>query len=359
MQLRKILPVSKLIDLDDTLSVSVEHRDPLSLDGALSFDLTYPDDHTAPSAEVDQAMRRGTSMAYNTEHSIMGKTEQNTIETGSQKDFSLLSLHPDQDGNTVVANDDKDFPRTERAAETRKRTCFFVFLTVLILLTLAAVAGGTICVTGSCSANSQSTSLVGPDPVPQPSPANDPTIQSIAPSTIAAPTTRLRAAFSPTRQPSFAATLPSQVTPTVATSQPSAGPTIGVQGQQVTNPPTANPASVPVAQPTVAFITRAPVNPSSSAPIPAPTRAPIVVPTLTLTTTQALYNAVDAYLAGTSAAPPIGEWDVSQITNFTNVFSGERNPAVANFNADLSKWVTSNAVTMSGMVRFIEATTTG
>jgi surface protein len=71
--------------------------------------------------------------------------------------------------------------------------------------------------------------------------------------------------------------------------------------------------------------------------------------TFVLTTTQGLHDAVDAYLADTSQAPPINGWDVSQITDFSELFSADRNPAATNFNADLNTWDTGNAVTMRGM----------
>jgi len=40
---------------------------------------------------------------------------------------------------------------------------------------------------------------------------------------------------------------------------------------------------------------------------------------------------------------------VSEIADFSELFSEDRNPAAATFNADLDKWDTSNAVTMAHM----------
>ena len=46
---------------------------------------------------------------------------------------------------------------------------------------------------------------------------------------------------------------------------------------------------------------------------------------------------------------PIGNWDVSNISNFSNVFSAFRNPNLFFFYADLSGWNVTAAVTMHGM----------
>jgi surface protein len=75
-------------------------------------------------------------------------------------------------------------------------------------------------------------------------------------------------------------------------------------------------------------------------------------------TTSELYTAVDEYLRGignrTSEVAidygyPIGVWDVSQITNFSNVFDSRRNPLVLEFSEDLIGWDTSRATNMEGM----------
>jgi Mycoplasma protein of unknown function, DUF285 len=82
---------------------------------------------------------------------------------------------------------------------------------------------------------------------------------------------------------------------------------------------------------------------------------------LVLTTTQALYDAVDLYLAGSSTVPPIGEWNVGAITDFSSVFSAERNPAAKFFTTgdELNQWDTSNAASMKLMVRLSTATESG
>jgi surface protein len=46
---------------------------------------------------------------------------------------------------------------------------------------------------------------------------------------------------------------------------------------------------------------------------------------------------------------PIGKWDVSNITDFSNIFCG-----IEDFNEDTSKWNTGKATTMRRM--FMDAT---
>jgi Mycoplasma protein of unknown function, DUF285 len=47
---------------------------------------------------------------------------------------------------------------------------------------------------------------------------------------------------------------------------------------------------------------------------------------------------------------PIGQWDVSNIVDFSYVFDADQNPLLGCFNEDLSNWDTSNATNMSDMV---------
>jgi surface protein len=46
---------------------------------------------------------------------------------------------------------------------------------------------------------------------------------------------------------------------------------------------------------------------------------------------------------------PIGDWDVSRVTDFTKVFDEGRNPKAKNFNEDLSRWNVSNGTSFVGM----------
>jgi hypothetical protein len=50
---------------------------------------------------------------------------------------------------------------------------------------------------------------------------------------------------------------------------------------------------------------------------------------------------------------PIEDWDVSLIRDFSELFSVDRNPAAATFNADVTAWDTSNAETFATM--FLDA----
>jgi surface protein len=69
-----------------------------------------------------------------------------------------------------------------------------------------------------------------------------------------------------------------------------------------------------------------------------------------VSTSGALLAAIDMYLNG-EINIPIGEWDVSQITDFSLAFSASRNPKAASFNEDLNNWDTSRATSMRRMVR--------
>jgi surface protein len=101
-----------------------------------------------------------------------------------------------------------------------------------------------------------------------------------------------------------------------------------------------------------------------------PTSRPIAYSVFT--STEQLYEAVDAYLMGMQEDEsnigtntpldqsnvsltygyPIGTWDVSRLTNFSRVFDPGRSPTsvrAGTFNQDLRGWDVSNAVTMERM----------
>lgn len=66
-----------------------------------------------------------------------------------------------------------------------------------------------------------------------------------------------------------------------------------------------------------------------------------------MTSTQELRDAVDSYLNGNvNGYPHINDWDVSEITDFSELFSADRNPLAADFNESLNKWDTRNARSM-------------
>jgi surface protein len=74
-------------------------------------------------------------------------------------------------------------------------------------------------------------------------------------------------------------------------------------------------------------------------------------------TTIELRKVVDFYFAddrsNSSVAStygwPIGDWCVSNIEDFSELFSPSRNPAAVDFNEDISRWDVSNAKTMESM----------
>lgn len=75
------------------------------------------------------------------------------------------------------------------------------------------------------------------------------------------------------------------------------------------------------------------------------------------TSSQELRDAVDAYAVDDTSSSivafrygyPIGVWDVSRITDFSQLFDATRNTNLLNFDADLGGWNVSNAVTMYAM----------
>jgi surface protein len=90
----------------------------------------------------------------------------------------------------------------------------------------------------------------------------------------------------------------------------------------------------------------------------------VVEPSTCFTTADSLRVAVDVYLSiiehpnitesiRVGLAPiygwPIGKWCVSNVTDFSLIFSGERNLNARRFNEDLSQWDVSNALDISEM----------
>lgn len=65
-----------------------------------------------------------------------------------------------------------------------------------------------------------------------------------------------------------------------------------------------------------------------------------------------LIGAVDKYLEGDAAFQRIQEWDVSQVEDFSFVFSRERNYRLRSFTADKPTWNVSKASTMNSMFHF-------
>jgi len=74
-------------------------------------------------------------------------------------------------------------------------------------------------------------------------------------------------------------------------------------------------------------------------------------------TTATLVDAVDDYVVGgknSEAYQRFGKietWCVSHISDFRSLFSAQRNPLMANFEADLSDWDTSSATVFTAMFR--------
>jgi hypothetical protein len=381
-------------------------------------DVDQDEDDPRQVVEVDQAMRRGTSMAYRADHSVMGTKDEHTIDTGSHKDFLLSSGSPlplsssnsrdinydfdEWEANLRPSSSDHDRSNgrppvddTQTIKTMRKRRCCLIWLVLcLILLILTAITGGTVCmltsvcrgissaksspsqqraVDSSSSSSSSSSSGAG-GPVSNDTKTGERSDQQ--------PSRNQTAQFGTTTAPSMSPSLigplrrPTSSTPTgvpsnltLSTDAPTTAPhavnstrTVAPSAQPATlsdqpvsrlvdtkSPATDKPASSETSSP-VATAAAAPEPTDSPVTQPAPTRA---VAPLVLTTTQALYDAVDLYLAGSSTVPAIGEWNVGAITDFSSVFSAERNPAAKFFTVgdELNQWDTSNAISMKSMVR--------
>jgi surface protein len=96
---------------------------------------------------------------------------------------------------------------------------------------------------------------------------------------------------------------------------------------------------------------------AEAAPSPSPISLSDGFSGAAFSTTAELLSAVDAYMLDSSATSdvaamygyPIGNWDVSRIANFDELFSGKRNPNMLAFNADLRNWDVSSATSMRAM----------
>ena len=67
-----------------------------------------------------------------------------------------------------------------------------------------------------------------------------------------------------------------------------------------------------------------------------------------------LRRAVDNFVAGVSTVEygsTIGSWCVSQISDFSDLFSAERNPAMSSFNENIAAWDMASATNMDAMFR--------
>jgi surface protein len=101
----------------------------------------------------------------------------------------------------------------------------------------------------------------------------------------------------------------------------------------------------------------------TKAPIASPTAQPTLSPPKCFDTTNELYAAVDKFMLGGDVAMsqlsatyglPIGEWCVSGIQDFSELFHADRNPLAASFNSDISLWDVSSGTAMDRMFRKAE-----
>ena len=93
----------------------------------------------------------------------------------------------------------------------------------------------------------------------------------------------------------------------------------------------------------------------STTPSMGPTMSPSFSPGIPFTTTEELYQAVDAYLSDPSSTLareygyPIGWWNVSAVTDMTGLFSSSRNGLAGTFNEAIDEWDVSRVTSMSSM----------
>jgi surface protein len=135
------------------------------------------------------------------------------------------------------------------------------------------------------------------------------------------------------------------------TRHPTAGPT-AIPTSYPTASPTASPTAYPTASPTTsptAYPTAIPTAIPTANPTASPTVKPTYYPAFNDITIR---TARDAWITNKDAATliygPMALWDVSRVTDMTNLFSGS-SYALTGFNEDLSMWDTGRVKTMSSM----------
>jgi len=222
----------------------------------------------------------------------------------------------------------------EKKPVQKRQKWFYCAVTMLSLLMIGAILVAVVAFVTQGSSSTSSSNQDSPsaggvrggttanDPKPPPVPSPPPTsgvdsVASVAPSS-------------------------SLVDVTQSTSSPTASPVISAPLPSITSTPSPSPNANPTLAPT----------PSPVSTNPDPTSPP--TSTLVLRTGQELRNAVDDYLAG-AVTIPINEWDVSRVSDFSQLFSADRNPAAAEFNEDLDGWNTSNAETFERLFQNAKA----
>jgi surface protein len=141
--------------------------------------------------------------------------------------------------------------------------------------------------------------------------------------------------------------------------------TIGTPADTPTEWPTALPTYTPTERPT-ALPTYTPTERPTGAPtLPPPTAEPTLSPpTKCFETTNELRQAVDNFMLDDDAVTtqleetyglPMGTWCVSDIQDFSELFSIERNARAAIFNEDISAWDVSKVSLISRMFFYADS----
>lgn len=376
-------------------------KDPASFDFSVHGNLSL-EQQTLTS--LDLAMERGRTMAHQAKTSLTSLPDDSRRQKlGADIPGTIHTTPPPSEPEGDAA-----LPAPKVSHERRRNRCICVWLILLCSLVMVGAIASALCGLGKCHAiglrnpqtattDSPSTEIAGAEESITESPigpTNPPTNAPLSPLTIrdpplpndtilpvppSGPPTSMPTSSSPTKFPVASPTIVPTSFPTAKptanpTLQPSsssptrrptrgpttARPTRGPQTFPVFIPPTNVPTPLPTKSPTVSPTkrpssgpTRSPTkNPTLSPslrPVPDPTASPVATTTLRLFTRDALLAAIDQYLEG-NIDVPIGNWDVSEITDFSLAFSAGRNRNAAFFNEDLTNWDTSKAVSMRRMV---------
>jgi surface protein len=187
--------------------------------------------------------------------------------------------------------------------------------------------------------------------LPYPTCTNTPTAMPTAMPT-AQPTAQ------PTTQPTEPPTAQPTAQPTTAqpTEQPTEQPTTQPTEQPTTQPTTTQPTAQPTAQPTTQPTEQPTAQPTTTQPTAQPTTTrPTAQPTLKKFENRAeLKTAVDSWCGNVASARAsvqanygvIGDWDVSRVTDMTELFYGK-----TTFNQQIGNWDTSRVIATQYMFR--------
>lgn len=352
-----------------------------------SFDFSVHGNFSVEQASLDIAMERGRTMAHQAQASLTSLADDSRrINLGADIPVTIHTSPPTSE-EEVAAAAPVVVPKNH---QRRRNRCICVWLVLLCTLVMIGAIASALCGLGKCQAigfrTSPTTSTEDPDvtvvggaetvidPEIPKGPTMPPTSMPVGPLTIRDPPLPNDTILPvPPTGPPTSMPIESPVSQ-IQTIGPVVGQTPRSTGNPTFQPSSASPTQRPTRVPTTPRPTRAPqtfpvfISPTNSPsnsptrnptrspsqrpvpnPIALPTASPISSSSLRVSSRAALWAAIDAYLDGTMEIP-IGNWDVSEITDFSLAFSAGRNRKAASFNEDLTNWNTKNAVSMRRMV---------